>query len=70
MAAPVEYAIEHEAWNVYHLADGTKLRMRVVLTRVIRTGTDDNGNPAYKFDHAVMCQAEPVSSAEERNNHV
>ena len=67
MADVVEFAIEHEAWNVYQLADGSKLRMRVMLTRAARTGTDKDGKPEYKFDHAVMCQVEPVA-AEERND--
>ena len=66
MADVVEFAIEHEAWNVYALADGSKLRMRVILTRVARVGTHPDGTPEYKFDHAVMCQVEPVQTAEEK----
>lgn len=60
----VDYAIEHEAWNAYQLADGSRLRMRVVLTRAIRSGTDVNGVPEYKFEHAVMCQVEPAHAEE------
>ena len=58
MSAALDFAIEHEAWNVYMLEDGTRIRMRVILTRASRDGVDENGNPRFKMDHAVLTQVE------------
>ena len=58
MSASLDFAIEHEAWNVYMLEDGTRIKMRVILTRVSRDGVDENGNPRLKFDNAIVTQIE------------
>jgi hypothetical protein len=60
----MKYAIEHEAWNVYALEDGSTLRTRVILNRVSREGTDENGNPAYKFEYGVTTVVEPAREKE------
>ena len=54
----MEYAIEHEAWNVYMLEDGTRIKMRGILTRVSHDGVDENGNPRLKLDNAIVTQIE------------
>ena len=58
MIAPMEYAIEHEAWNVYMLEDGTRIKLRIMLTRVSHEGVDENGGPRFKMDHAIVTQVE------------
>jgi hypothetical protein len=59
MGSPLKYAIEHEAWNVYQIEDGTVLRMRVILSRIARNGSDKDGKPIYTFDHSLITQVEP-----------
>ena len=58
VSASLDFAIEHEAWNVYMLEDGTRIKMRVILTRVSRDGVDENGNPRLKLDNGVITQVE------------
>lgn len=59
MPAPVDFAIEHEGWNSYQLADGSRLRTRVVLRAVRRRDElDQQGKPVYDLDYALMSEAE------------
>ena len=62
MADVVEFAIEHEAWNVYHLEDGSTLRLRIVMTGVCADGVDDAGRTKYKIDHATLTVVEPATT--------
>lgn len=62
----VKYTIEHEAWNVYQLEDGAKLRMRIVLTGVVRDGVDQFGKPKYNLDHAILTHVEPDSVVDQK----
>lgn len=43
-----EFDALKEDWSIYQLEDGTTLKFKVVLTRVIRE-LDDKGNPIYTF---------------------
>jgi len=45
----VDFKNEKEEWNVYKLADGTTLKVKLVLVNVVRSGDkyDPLGNPIY-----------------------
>ncbi len=45
----VDFENEKEEWNVYKLADGTTLKIKLVLVNVIRSRNnyDSLGNPIY-----------------------
>jgi hypothetical protein len=45
----VDFEVEKESWNVYALEDGTKLKMRTVLSQVVRLENQYNaqGDPVY-----------------------
>lgn len=45
----MDFKIGHEAWNVYHLADGTEVRVRVVLVGANRREGEfhPDGTPIY-----------------------
>jgi hypothetical protein len=45
----VDFENEKEEWNVYKLADGTTLKVKVVLVNVVRSRDkyDPLGNPIY-----------------------
>ena len=58
MSAALGFNVEHEAWNVYVLEDGTRIKMRIMLTRVSLEGVDENGNPWFKMDHALVAHIE------------
>lgn len=46
----LDFKISKEDWNIYELADGTILKVRSVLRRVIRTKAfNPDGEPAYAF---------------------
>lgn len=68
MAKPLEFIPEREPWNVYLLDNGTELRVRLVLTRIERNGTDPNGKPAYNFDHVIITQVEACNSEKVKIN--
>lgn len=46
---PVEYRIEREDWNEYQLFDGSHLRLKVVVSEIVRVvgEYDLEGNPVY-----------------------
>lgn len=48
-ATPVEVNQANERWNEYLLEDGTLLKMKLVLTKVLRVDDeyDPEGNPVY-----------------------
>lgn len=55
MSTTVDFAIEHEAWNVYQLDDGSRIKVRVVLTGVRRRAeAGPNGQPVYECDTANL----------------
>jgi len=45
----VDFENEKEEWNVYKLADGTTLKVKLVLVNVVRSRDkyDPLGNPIY-----------------------
>jgi hypothetical protein len=44
----IEFRTERESWNVYHLEDGTEIRLRVVVTNIIKTDLkNEAGEPIY-----------------------
>ena len=49
----VDFENEKEEWNVYKLADGTTLKVKVVLVNVVRSRDkyDPLGNPIYGNPH-------------------
>ena len=48
-ATPVEVNQSGERWNEYFLEDGTVLKMKLVLKKVLRVDGeyDEEGNPVY-----------------------
>ncbi|GMR23499.1 MAG: hypothetical protein BMS9Abin37_1933 [Acidobacteriota bacterium] len=44
----VEFEIEKEDWSTYKLADGTRLRMRTIVSDIMRIDEyDEQGAPVY-----------------------
>ena len=48
-ATPVDVNQAHERWNEYLLEDGTVLKMKLILKKVMRVANefDSEGNPVY-----------------------
>ena len=46
---PVDFDVVKEEWNEYRLTDGSTLKIKLVLTGVLRLGNqyDPVGNPVY-----------------------
>ena len=45
---PVNFEAVKEEWNEYLLDDGTRLRVKLVVTKILRTNQiDPEGNPVY-----------------------
>ena len=55
-ATEVEFQIRKEDWNEYQLLDGTVLKMKLVVSTVLRVDGeyDNEGNPAYYIKSATM----------------
>ena len=45
----VSFKVDREEWNDYQLADGTELRMRLIVTDIVMIPEewDSSGNPVY-----------------------
>ncbi len=48
-------------WSHYELPDGTKIRIRHVLTSVKHTGTNDDGSLRYDCSFSAIAVTEPVT---------
>lgn len=44
-----DFDVLEEGWNIYKLDDGTTLKHKLVLVRMIREKVDEMGNPEYGF---------------------
>ena len=48
---PVAFTTPEENWTTYDLADGSKLKVRIVLLEVVRLNAyHPNGEPVYLFN--------------------
>jgi len=63
-ATPVEFTAECEGWNVYQLADGTTLRLRVMLVRIGRLPKSEDGKIPYSMHWQVVSDVEMVELPE------
>lgn len=56
----VDFEVEKESWNVYLLDDGTKLKMRAVVSQVVRLEDQYNaqGDPVYFIQSQNVLNAE------------
>ena len=45
----IDFEIEKEGWNIYNLKDGTKLKMKSVVSSIVRLEDykEDTGDPIY-----------------------
>lgn len=58
-AEDIDFKVVKEEWNEYKLDDGTKLKVKLVLTSVIRTEDCDpmTGDPVYVIKTGNMLKA-------------
>ena len=56
-AVPVDVNQSSEQWNTYLLDDGSTLRAKLVVTKVVRVENqyDAEGNPVYIFNSQNIC---------------
>ena len=52
----ISFSVNREDWNSYQLHDGTELRMRLIVSQVIRIPGeyDADGNPVYSIKSSNM----------------
>jgi hypothetical protein len=58
-AEQIDFESKAEPWSTYELADGTTLKVRVILTGVLRIEGeyDPSGNPIYVVSSQTVVQA-------------
>jgi hypothetical protein len=63
--ADVDFEIEREVWNAYDLVDGTRLKARSVLFKLLRTPTSKVGEFKYNasFQNVVTAFVHPRNKA-------
>lgn len=62
---PVDFEVVREDWNEYRLADGSTLKVKLVLTGVMRLkdGSDPAGNPVYAVSNQNAVRVVNVPSS-------
>ncbi len=55
----MDFAEISNPWSSYQLPDGTKIRIRHVLTAVKHVGTNDDGSPRYDCSFSAIAVTEP-----------
>ena len=59
----IEFKPEAEPWCVYQLEDGHTLRLKLVLTQVLKTGAKDvDGNPIYIARSSNVMAVSPLET--------
>jgi hypothetical protein len=59
----VPFTIEKEDWNVYLLADGTHVRVRLVVSEIFDTGRKTpDGEPLIAVLSTTLVSAQPVAT--------
>lgn len=55
----LDFDVEKEDWNIYVVEDGTRLRMKVIVTKLVRIEGqyDEDGNPVYLVKSGNMVVA-------------
>jgi hypothetical protein len=43
----IEFKVVKEDWNWYNLADGSRIKTKIVLIKILREEIDEVGNPVY-----------------------
>jgi len=58
-AEQIDFEAKAEPWSTYELSDGTTLKVRVILTGVLRIEGeyDQSGNPIYVVSSQTVIQA-------------
>lgn len=61
IVAPKEISFDEvsEKWNYYKLDDGSILKLKIVLIKVIDEGNDDKENPVYGLQSAPVIGVSP-----------
>lgn len=70
MTTTVDFAIEHEAWSVYTLDDGTRVKVRTILTGIRRNDAvrAPDGSPSYEWDIQTIVAPEVAPSLKTQPN--
>lgn len=67
---PVEFRTKDEPWAVYELADGYKLRLKLVVSNVFRTEQKDpDGNPLYLVRSTNVMTVVPPEKYDKKEIH-
>lgn len=58
-ALELDFDVEKENWNIYLIEDGTKIRMRLVVAKILKIEGkwDQEGNPIYSIKSGNMVVA-------------
>lgn len=67
MAQLLQYVVESEPMGVYTLEDGSTIRVRTVLMKVMAKGFDQNGKPQYDLAFQQCIDVEPGEHAKQEN---
>jgi hypothetical protein len=55
----IEFVTEHEGFNTYILHDGTRLKMKAVVTQIVRLDAfKPDGEPVYLINSSNVATAE------------
>ncbi len=60
-----DFEIEKESWNVYRLADGSKVKVRVVVESIVLTEEQREGEPVVVVRQGIIVTYEPSKPSKE-----
>ena len=67
-ATPIDINQANEQWNTYLLDDGSTLRAKLVVTKVVRVDNQyaPDGNPVYIFQSQNICVVDAPDSLKKK----
>ena len=67
MGEEIEFETEHESWNTYILHDGTKLKMKAVVSNIVRLDMyKPDGEPVYVVNSSNVASADVPENLKRR----
>lgn len=60
----IDFEVMKESWNTYSLRDGTKLKIRIILTAVWKDTTGDSTTHRVTLERQLVCLCDPTLQGE------
>jgi len=64
----MQFTMEREDWNIYNLEDGTKIKVKLIPTKIVKTDMRHpvRNDPIYSISSSTIVEAEVLESQKKK----